>query len=321
MSKIQQAISNFPVLTWYQQFAEVQDAGDVNVYADCAICGGKKCMGIQTDWRVFHCFKCDEAGARTDVWGGKANLVNMIKLVERVEYGRALEIIFKMSGIPDAPRSFREVPQSLLPDEAIPMAGMCETENIMHPALAMLKRRKVMHLKHSSYVCLDGEYEGHVILPVYYFGQMLGFEAKPYGKARVKSRLPRWFDRYSTIYTTFGWSDISFCVVTESILDAETLTMNAIGLFGSSLSYGQLRILIEMKKTKGLKTLVWMLDEDAKKKQNKIIMEKTFTMFDNYVVDMRFDPNKIGHVACWDLVKAAKPLRDEFDMVSEILDA
>ena len=113
------------------------------------------------------------------------------------------------------------------------------------PSVRYLHNRGVQHLVSSSYVCIDGPYRGRILLPAMWLNELMGFEAKSYAGKKPKSLFPDWFLTSATVYTTRRWdNNLPFCVVTESIIDAETLGVNAIGLYGSTLSWAQWNCLI-----------------------------------------------------------------------------
>jgi hypothetical protein len=159
-------------------------------------------------------------------------------------------------------------------------------------------------------------YANRWILPCHYFGELTGFEAKTYGNGKPKSLFPEWFRPDSTVYTTTWDVDQDFCVITESIFDAETLGSNAIGIFGSVLRHGQLQKLLEMRNTCRLRRLVWFLDPDAVKKQTRAIVTKTLPHFTNYIVRSEYDPNDTGSTKCWKLVKNSIPVASARDILN-----
>jgi len=314
VTKLDEAIANFPIITWIAEHTTVFDKGRVNTYADCPICEGKKTLGIERDKKIFHCFRCNEGGYGGSIWNGKAHLVKMIMLLERKTFSQTREVIFKLAGYPDVIIEQAKAPKAVLPSEAISLA----TAHPSDPAIQYLNKREVGHLKNTSYICLSGHYANRIIFPTVFLGEVTGFEAKQIGG---KSLFPDWMDTYSTVYTTLNFNPaIGLAVVTESIIDAETLNYNGIGLFGG-FKEGQLECLLKLR-DKGVKKLVWMMDWDAWYKQAKAILAKTMNLFDNYVVNFPKDedPNSLGTVECYHLLGSARKISDEFDLVKASLD-
>jgi hypothetical protein len=151
-------------------------------------------------------------------------------------------------------------------------------------------------------------------MPVQWFGELVGFDAKSYRNGTPKSLFPEWQDA-SALHSTAAWDHAAdFCVITESVLDAETLAVNAVGILGSTFRSAQLTKLLEIRQ-QGVTKLVWFLDYDAWRKQYNAIFHKT-GRFDNYVVPLLedSDPNDLGRDRCWELVSQAVRVRDELDL-------
>lgn len=316
MNTLFDSIRSFPVLQWAQDhLLGVVDTGSENFYATCPICEGSRKLAIDRTWRSFHCWKCDPRyGAfNQNIWKGSANLIKMIMLVEHLSQRDAIDRIYKLSGLPDLPPATRYVQQEEFPAEAIPLKDCKE-----HKAAEYLKNRGVEHLIETSHVCTSGRYSDRILLETRFFEERTGFEAKSYHKSvKPKSLFPPSLYTGSTLYTTQKWNfDFDLAVITESIVDAETLRTNALGLYGSNLGIGQLQKLLELR-VMGVKNLYWALDQDALWKQSKLILKNTTSFFNNYFVELPIseDPNSCGHDKCWELVSLAKPFKDEFDLI------
>lgn len=312
---LSRAIKKFPVLTWLSEHTRIRQRENVNVYANCPICKGTWTLGVHVEKRIFHCFKCNEGGKGGSQWNGRASLVTMIRLLERCSFHEAVKLIYKLSGLGDIVFSQlgqREVPKELLPEGHYrPILSSDAGRKLAK----WLDQRGVLHLFDECYLT-NTKYQGRVILPCYYFGELIGFEAKSYTNQTPKSLFPDWMDTYSYFYTTDGKLEREFLVITESVLDAETLSMYTIGLYGSSLKEGQLARLIKLKE-QGLKELYWMLDEDAMVKQLKIILTQTGQAFRNKicVLPKGEDPNSYGSMNCFNAVSGAIAVEDEWQLL------
>lgn len=318
--RLAQAIQEFPAIAWLSEHTQVFDRGGRNVYAVCPLCSDankqkpEKTLALWRENKLFHCFKCDEGQRCREIWNGKANLVQMICILEKISIGAAIEKIFKDTGMPDPPRFKKSEPKKLLPDNVFPLTSAASD----HPAVVWTLKR-APHLLESSYVTVGSKYDGRVIFPTYYFGEVTGFEAKTYSNQKPKSVFPDWFDTYTTFYTTKRWEpDLDVMIITESLVDAETLGINCIGVYGSSLKDGQLTKLLTLANEKKVKELVWMLDGDAWAKQIKIIYKKTIGIFNNSVIKLpnKLDPNELGFQRAWEYVHNRVRIRDEFDLVA-----
>lgn len=321
MPALDSAIDSFPIVAWLSTHTQVGHADTEDLYVDCPICGGKKKLGVA---RVDHygsngrlvrkgtanCFKCHEGGYGGEIWSGKASLPRFIKLLEGCSWRRAFNKIYELSGIPEPEFVPRKNQEPKLPTELIPLSECSPTEK----GVQELTKRGVGHLIETSYVCLEsGKYYERIIFPVYWDGELVGFEAKSVHKARIPSLFPPWMPTDSLLYTTRNWdSSSTTAVMTESIIDSETLSSfsNAVGCFGS-FKEGQLERLIEL----GIETLVWAMDGDAWSKQVRAIQD-TFHFFEHKVIHIEpdQDPNSLGSEILRHRFSQARTVRDELDL-------
>ncbi len=313
---LQEAIDRFPIISWLQQHFRVRDSGRDQLRIDCPVCKGLRTLSVNRDTKQFHCFRCDDGGMGGTVWNGRAGLFGFLMIVERISAKAAAHRIRAMAGLPDAPRQlYVQVPSaSTWPREALPLSAAPLT----HPSVRMLADRGVGHLIPHAKLCVDGEFSDRVLIPCNFFGELTGFEAKTYVGASPKSLLRYFTSGRGHVYSSRHWdSTIDFCVVTESILDAETLGVNAIGLFGSVLRDEQLIDLLELR-NRGVRKLIWFLDGDALKKQNNSIRRKTSLFFENFSILSPHgeDPNSLGRERCWNLLSQARPIADELDLLA-----
>jgi len=270
-------------------------------------------MKVSLVGKWYKCYGC----AGTLAGKGSGGLVKLISLLGKVTTQEAIQIVLRTAGFTETAivDSVKKAIPRLIPQEAKPLSSAYAG----HPAIAGLFRRHVEHLIPHSYYCADGRYSSRWIFPIWNAAkdELLGFDAKTYSdSAKPKSLLADWISP-SVIYRTHEWNDqLDFAVITESILDAETLRCNGIGLLGSSLREGQMLELMKMRKN-GISRLVWFLDYDAWKKQSKMIIRNTFTWFDNYVVilDHDSDPNSLGGEECWRLVSQARYVNSVSDVL------
>lgn len=315
MATLEEAIRAFPVVSWMQDRVKIRDTGRTDIYCDCPFCKGKMKLGINREYKLFHCFKCDKDGASGE-WNGKANLIQFIKLVTGGSSRDAIELIYKLAGYPDPPPPKRAAEQSTFPREAIPLKD-CP----LHEAYKYLaEERGVEHLCKDSYVCVEGRYAGRILMPCRWFDKIVGFEAKSFTKQEPKSLFPPEFDTSLTLYTTAWDFKLPFAIVTESIVDAETISCNTLGLYGSTLKDGQLTKLLALK-AMGVERLIWMLDADAIKKTMAAILKKTSMSFENRVcvLEKDQDPNSMKIDLCLEKAQRAVVVRDEIDVYSLLL--
>lgn len=311
MTEFETAVKGFPLVAWLSRHAKFRDVGGDDIRINCPVCGRRKTLGINRHTKLAQCFACKEGYGGG--WSGRANLVGLVKLFEKIDDRQAVAFIFREAGVAFQPeqRTEKSAPTLFYPEESVELAKA----NPAHPAVQYLHRRHVSHLIPSSRVCIDGRYSHRIILECQRFGAVHGFEAKAYGGQTPKSLYPDWMDTGHEFYTTRAWDlSANFAVLTESLLDAETFAINAIGLYGSTLRDGQLVNLLELRK-QGITRLLWCLDQDAWRKQGKSILSKTSLFFENLTVDLPkgSDPNELGHAVCWGLVRTAREASEPAD--------
>lgn len=308
MTDFEKAVKAFPIASWLSRRG-AKDSGAENIRVNCPSCGGYRTLGVNRNTKLAHCFKCVEGFGRE--WNGKSNLVGIIKLFDRCDDRTAYATIFRESGVSfESSTSVptREAPKLFYPEDSIELSKA----NVQHAAYQMMTRRGVEHLIPTTRVCVSGKYAYRVILQAQTFGELHGFEAKAYSNQMPKALYPEWMDTALHVYTTQQWdATADFAILTESIIDAETYRINALGLYGSVLRDGQLAVLVSMR-SKGIKRLIWSLDQDAWRKQCRSMLSKTTLLFENYAVDIPKDqdPNSLGFTRCWDLVSRAEHIID-----------
>ena len=290
------------------------DGGGTDFYADCPICKGRRKLGISRVKKVFHCFKCMEGGHGGDLWTGAASLPRMIRLLEGCSWRQAFKMIYELAGLPEPPPRKRKQQPRGLPKEAIPLRDCNDNE----PAVRMLDRRHVGHLRDRASLCIGGRYNERVLLPTYFLEEETGFEAKAtYPSQSPPSLFPEWLETDETVYTIRAWKSKSqaakSAAVTESVIDCETFhgICNAVGVFGK-FKEGQLTPLLELDLT----DLYWLLDGDAWTSITRGI-RKTRSLFRNFVVPMpnNEDPNSLGPVGCIDLLERAVEVKTDWDLL------
>jgi hypothetical protein len=310
-------MTNFPLINWLSQYTKIRSSeGEDNIYADCPFCHGQSTLAASRDNYHFRCFRCYEGGHCRDIWEGQCWLPKMIMLLERVSYHEAKRRVERFVGVTlPKPTEQRE---EHWPREMFKIKN-CSN---MNPGKLMLERRKVEHLAEHSYYIVNGHYADRVLLTTQWFGKTTGFEAKAcYPVQSPKALYPSWFRTGENLYGTREWDwKLDFAVITESILDAETLGSNSVGLFGSSLKAGQLKLLLELRK-RGLRRLVWLLDADAIKKAIGIIFKETNLWFTNYIAPLagKEDPNSIGRDRSWEAVSRAQEVNSELELLPYFL--
>jgi hypothetical protein len=314
--------SGFPIKNYLSNFTTLRSDNSVdNSTWDCPFCGGKSTFVASHLRYIFRCYRCFEGGYCSDIWKGTCGLPQLIRILEKCSYPEAFSKINFLRGIPDTFSSRPQRPKlerDFWPRGTIPMSD-CSPSN---PGRLMLRRRGVEHLCEHCFYSMGGKYNERVLIPALWSGEVIGFEAKNIYPSQVpKTLYPDWFRKGEYLYSTHNWDRSSdFCVITESILDAETLGVNAIGLYGSSLNSVQFSLLLQLR-SKGIKRLVWMLDADALKKEVKMIVRQSSSFFTNYIsmLPIGEDPNSIGRSKAWEAVSKAALISGEEDLLALLL--
>ena len=320
MDDLKIAIANFPIRRWVSEnFTRVSSSNRGEfLRVDCPFCGGRNTLSIDTRKKYCRCFRCEGKSVSEGSWSGRGGIVDLVCAVEGIDVKSGIARVFQLSEFPDTVVR-QEKPVAVdkdIPAEAIPLD---KVEN-SHESVQGILRRGLIHLLESVYVCVDGRYARRWILPVYWQHEFVGFEAKSYVGDKPKSLFPEWFKTGEYVYATQTWDTrFGFVVVAESIFDAETIGLNAVGLFGSTLRVGQLTRLIELAENRDVHSLVWFLDSDAWTKQQAGILRYTNVLFDNYVVRVPpgQDPNSLGKDKCCDLIRAAIKVSDSVTLASQ----
>ena len=315
MSDIQEAIEEFPISSYLDQFLRTYTPKGDQQYADCPVCKGRKKLSINLDKKVFHCFKCREGEHGGGTWTGGASLFQMILLLENCTRAQAFRRIFELAGLPEPPRAQREKPQNPYPSgKLVPL----QKANPNGKAVNLLSQRGVAHLIPHCYVAVTGDHAHRVVIPCLYKGRTLATECKATYASQVPKSLywPPGFQTDKTVYTSLFWdAEDSSCVVTESILDAETFheKKNAVGIYGCSFGPAKTNALLEL----GVDTLYWMLDAGTLDKTANHIRQYAMPFFTNYVIPLqgKEDPNALGRSEAVRRVDdSAIHLEDEWDI-------
>ncbi len=288
--------------------------GRKNAYALCPVCGGDKKLSISKEKKIVRCFKCEQGHGR-GVWEGRADAIRFIMIVLKCHRGRALHELFTNVGPLPVEAGEADELDLNLPDEALLIGASCDED---HPCRQFLNRRGLARFVGDWYMCPTGHYHGRVIIPVKSLGEDWGFEAKSYIGAEPKSLANL---REGAIYLSRQWdTERDYAVITESCFDAESISMNAVGLFGSALDENRLSTLLPLRRL-GVTKLIWFLDGDAFDKQLSIIRKWTSLYFYNHRIrcPKGQDPNSLPMLDRWKLIQSAVPLNNAFDYADDLM--
>lgn len=314
--ELQKAVESFPIRSWLQKHTKVYGGGQV-IYADCPICKGKKRLGVYRRSRLGFplavCGRCKDGGHHQGRWTGSTPIPQLVKLLEGITWRQTFQLIHTLSGVPEPvwerPKDQKPEP---IPEDAIPLSKCQPTER----ARLMLEQRHCGHLVETSFLTIGGKYNERVILPCYYQGHYMGFEAKgTHPSHDPKSLYGENMETQLTVYTAQGNDDRRLdLAITESVLDAETfhtLPCNSIGCYGG-LKQEQVNSILKL----GPDRIYWFLDGDAWKKLWPAI-RCLLPFAENYVPPMRDkqDPNSIGPDGCMNYLNEARKIEAELDLI------
>ncbi len=238
---------------------------------DCIYCGKPGKLYVNVAKRKFFCFRC---GA-----GRGATLFHFIQDHLGIDAKEALRLIQDGTWWGHTTRTYEEYAQapvrhdpqaSALPDEYesfFPLDRIKESV-FAERALAYLRRRGVTDadlLLYQLGFCVDGKYQGRIIVPVLQDGEPVYFVARlffGFGKRYLNPSNDE--VRVSPKELLFNW-DLAKAApvvrITEGVFDAMALGEGAVALLGKQLHDGQRRLL-ELGVFHALE--VW-LDPDAEK--------------------------------------------------------
>lgn len=297
------------------------------VHFSCPICGeNRKRMFVNLFSGKVYCHNC----------GYSSHIVGLISWVEGVSWTRANAIFKDIKGSMSLPedfgqntlaRMFESDFRSDLQKRAIPLPeeyiaiNPAKTNMVTKQAIRYLKSRKVTEKQitiHKMGVCISGEYQGRVIIPIWENNELRFWIARAMSKdAYMKEKSPSDED-YQT-----SKSEVIFnidraakkyhsIVISEGIYDALSWGDIGVSLLGKILYEAQLNILLDYREllTEGVYIA---LDWDARDKATEMA-ERLSEFFDVKMINIPQkydDPNnylqKHKRSDMWDLIQSAEP--------------
>ena len=234
---------------------------------DCPYCDGKGYGAIQEDSLSFHCFRCTPKA------------ISAFRLIIDTEPGinsfyEALDFLgIPKSGIYDGVRIRRvkeDKAREIQPME-LPMGFIPFSKSSIKTALGGIAYRKMksrgFNLKklkeHGVGYCDGGDYDGYVIFPWYFKGQLRFFQGRIFFGSGPKIKNPPEeiynIGKSSLVYNMDALFLYEEVVIVESITNCLTLEENTIAIGGKVLSQKQFNVIISSP----VDTLCIVLDPDA----------------------------------------------------------
>ncbi len=192
----------------------------------CPICAeergdrGRANFGLNTETGWWHCFRCGKAGKRK---GWQCAEVQEVAPVEP-------------AGIPQG---------------FLPLVGEALTSKSLAPAVAYLRKRKVLELAETVGIgaCLHGRYAGRVVVPIHTASQQwAGWVSRAWGKSDCPYLYPK-MPRAQLLFNAAALEVATsrpVCVV-EGVFDALALWPDAVAVLGKPSAW-QIRQLAHAKR-------------------------------------------------------------------------
>ena len=275
----------------------------------CPLCeDSSNHMGVNIGSLQISCWKCGRKGSF-------AYLLSILTGYPKDAIKVEIEV-FSSSLIVDSEQQIREIlkTEEEEPEEkevvfsgklpkhmvSVETADFWLLEDYMH-------RRKIALstlMNHNCGVCQVGKYMNRLIIPVYFEGDLVGFQAADltgraelkYKADTVKSLIKNYFYRWDEYNVNVG-----YLVVTEGVLDAWRLGGNVVASFGTSLSKIQKRRLINLR----LKKLIFAFDGEAYLDTLRLSEEFSPFIDETFVVQFpgKEDPDSLGYEESWRLIR------------------
>ena len=291
---------------------------------------GIKCIGIQCpfcddssdhcgifrDAKGFYCRKCGRQGSFSYLLSVLVHKPQDIIRKELEQSSISFEIEAEQQ-IKDIFRESEKVPTRQRRG-SIHLPKFFESVEKVNSLLleSYLNRRNIVKqilIDHKCGICQAGEYMNRLIVPVYFEGIMIGFQAADLtGKSELKykadtkdSEIKNYFYRWDLLDPS-----LNYIVVVEGIVDAWRLLGNTVASFGTALSAAQKKLLIKRRP----KQLILCMDGDAY--LDALESSQYFTPFidevhviqlphywQDFSTKISHDPDSYGNENVWELIK------------------
>ena len=310
------------------------------VHFNCVMgCGDTRHrMYVNLSTHTVYCHNCNYS----------ASFIRFISDLENISYGKAVERYKEIKGsayipedilselhntlfIGDVSKSIekRAIP---LPKEYVELNFKSKNPLMIRAINYLVKKRKmtIRQIKqHHFGICVGGEYDNRIIIPITEFGEIKFFVARAIGtKAKLKEKSPS-NESYqiskSQVLFNIDHAAVLFnsCVLCEGIFDALSFGDIGVSMLGKRLSDEQLAILLDYKDflTKGIYIA---LDWDAR--SNAIKLAKQLSeYFKVYLIflpkgdlEKGYDPNdyykEFGRKAMYELIDNAEEYNFSFHL-------
>jgi DNA primase len=253
----------FNVADFLSQYVSVRDYNESNISIICPYCGkGKNHFLVSTDpnKKVFHCFHCGKSG----------NWASLVVKIKGVNYAQARELV-------DTGLYFQEAKEKKkldLPKIEFPPVTAWTDETWKHLADRGIDEDTAY--ERQIYYCGYGKYANRIILPIYFMGKRVSFQARTINGDSRKYINPKGFPNSKVLYNYDNYAN-SHMVIVEGIFDCLRIDREGImcmATLGKEISSDQIELLVDL----GVKGITLFYDPDALPKMIKLFptLEKIF---------------------------------------------
>ncbi len=303
---IVQVLDDQNIIFW----TEGNNVSENSVNIQCPFCADhSNHCGIFEDTLKFHCWRCNASGP---FWFLLCRLTGMSeleckRLVSYPDSTLEVSVLDQIKTIIEgtADNSLQEEIELNDKEIAYPeFFDLITTDTDYRPLNKWCKHRKISKdtlIDYGCGICLVGNYANRLIIPIYDMEHgLVSFQGAALDrKAGVKYKTaPGRINDY-----LYGLNQVGNTIVlTEGILDAWRLRSPAVATFGTHITTNQFKLI----KKHGVQNVIFCWDSDAYLKAKKI----KETMFDpffknvyNIYLPVSQDPDSLGYVKTWSLIK------------------
>ena len=241
--------NNFDIPSWTS--GKNVSIGWVNI--QCPFCAdASNHCGVNPDTEIFHCWKCHLKG----------HFIDLLMELTGLSYGACKDIVsdstttFKKSSLETIRNTLEgetsESKSVVITEVRLPKSFEPITDDTNFPLLDdYLKRRNISKetlIEHGVGICRTGKYMNRIIIPVFYQGKLVSFQAADLtGFANLKYRsAPQSMGRINDFLYNYDKIEVGGrMIVEEGVLDAWRTGDEAVAAFTSNLTKAQVQLIMD----------------------------------------------------------------------------
>lgn len=239
----------FNIAECLSEVVAVNNYNEDNISIECPYCGkGKNHFLVSTTPKkpVFHCFHCGKSG----------NWASLIVKVKGMNYAQARELV-------DTGIYFQEAKQKKVlefPKVEFPPVTPWTDETWQYIMDRGIFQKTAW--EYGIYYCGSGKFYQRIILPVYFGGKRVAFQARATNGQAKKYDNPKGFPFSRVLFNYDKYDGQGEVIVVEGIFDAIRLTQEGLcsmATFGKEISSDQIELLVDL----GVNKIKLFYDPDA----------------------------------------------------------